>query len=276
MNDDRRNRGADSVNPRGAGAPSRPRSTSIGSRLLVLGLIVSLFAVSYWLFEDSLSLDRLAEREGQFRAYQERHPVLIYGVAFGTYVVVAGLSLPGAAAMTLIVGWLFGFWRGLVLVSFASTTGATLAFLLSRYLFRDELQRRFGERLHKFNDALAREGAFYLFTLRLIPAVPFFVINAVMGLTPIRTSTFWWVSQIGMLPGTAAYIYAGSRVPSLEDLAKTGAAGVLSVNVLVAFALLGIFPLAVRRLVGWLRPTSAAATHPDRPVTLPDRRAKEP
>ena len=120
--------------------------------------------------------------------------------------------------MTLVVAWYFGFWKGLVLVSFASTCGATLAFLLSRYLLRDIIQSKFGERLKTFNESLDREGAFYLFTLRLIPAVPFFVINVVMGLTRIRTTTFWWISQVGMLAGTCVYVYAGSNIPSLSQL----------------------------------------------------------
>ena len=116
-------------------------------------------------------------------------------------------------------GWYFGLAPAVILVSFASTSGATIAFLLSRYLFRDAIQTRFRDQLAKFNQALQREGAFYLFTLRLIPAVPFFVINVVMGLTPIRTLTFWWVSQVGMLAGTIVYVYAGSTIPSLAHLA---------------------------------------------------------
>ena len=115
------------------------------------------------------------------------HPVLVYGAAFVVYVVVTGFSLPGAAVLTLVYGWYFGWLRGLVLVSFASTAGATMAFLLSRFLFRDAIQKRFGDRLQNFNQSLEKEGPFFLFTLRLIPAVPFFIINAVMGLTPIRT-----------------------------------------------------------------------------------------
>ncbi len=200
-----------------------------------------------------LTLAHLAEQEAQLRSFQQQHPFLVYGVAFLVYVAVTGLSLPGAAAMTLVFGWYFGFWRAIVLVSFASTTGATLAFLLSRFLFRDAIQRRFGERLQSFNQALEKEGPFFLFTLRLIPAVPFFVINAVMGLTPIRARTFWWVSQLGMFPGTIVYVYAGSRVPHLRQLADEGIQAVFSpsqlTQLLVAFALLGIFPFIVRFLV---------------------------
>ena len=261
------------------GEPSAPGGSPSPSswvwKLSVLALVIAICGACYWFFGDSLSLARLAEHESQFRAYQERHPIMIYGVAFAAYVVVTGLSLPGAAAMTLVMSWLFGFWRGVLLVSLASTTGASVAFLLGRYMFRDELQHRFGARLQKFNDALTKEGAFYLFTLRLIPAVPFFIINLVMGLTPVRLKTFWWVSQIGMLPGTCIYVYAGSRVPSLEELAKTGVGGILSAKVLIAFALLGIFPLAVKRLMSWLRPASAAVTSLDKPVRQPATESKD-
>ena len=175
---------------------------------------------------------------------------MVFAIAFLFYVVAAGLSLPGATVLTLLYGWYFGFGAGIVLVSFSSTAGATLAFLLSRFLFRDAIQKRFGDRLVKFNESLEREGPFFLFTLRLIPAVPFFVINAVMGLTLIRTRTFWWVSQLGMLAGTVVYVYAGSRVPGLQTLADQGINAVFSpvqlTQIVVALALLGTFPLAAR------------------------------
>lgn len=212
-------------------------------------MLAAVVIVAYLQFGDRLNLQALAQSEARFRQFQFEHPWLIYGVLFAVYVLVTGLSLPGATGMTLLTSWLLGFWPGLVVVSVASTTGASLAFLLSRYLLRDAIQSRFGERLSRFNEALAREGAFYLFTLRLIPAVPFFVINVVMGLTPLRLWTFWWVSQLGMLPGTIVYVYAGSRVPSLEVLAQEGVRGILSTELIVALALLGLFPLAVRWLV---------------------------
>ena len=156
--------------------------------------------------------------------------------------------------MTLLLGWLLGFWRAVILVSFASTTGATLAFLISRFLLWDSIQNKFGDRLASFNRALEREGAFYLFTLRLVVAVPFVMINLVMGLTPIRTATFWWVSQLGMLPGTAVYVYAGSTVPELKALAEEGTGGVFSLQLVVAFALLGIFPIVVKKIMQRIRP----------------------
>ena len=240
-------------------ATPRRRKIAKVVTVLVVGLVI---ITAYAFFRDTVSLDRLAEQQTRLREYQNEHPVLVYFVAFAVYAAVTGLSLPGAAVMTLAYGWYFGLVRGIVLVSFASTTGATMAFLLSRYLLRDVVQQRFGERLSAFNRALAAEGAFYLFTLRLIPAVPFFIINVVMGLTPIRTATYWWVSQLGMLPGTAVYVYAGSTFPDLKTLAEHGAAGILSPQLIAAFVALGLFPLVVKKLVNAIRPQRAAPRHP--------------
>ncbi len=222
-------------------------------KLGVLAIVLVVIAVGYTQFSDSLSLDSLASREAELRRYQEDYPGLVYGIAFLIYVAVTGLSLPGATGMTLLLGWYFGFWRSVLLVSFASTSGATLAFFLSRYLFRETIQNRFGDRLAVFNKSLESEGAFYLFTLRLIPAVPFFVINVVMGLTRIRPWTYWWVSQLGMLPGTAVYVYAGSSVPNMTTLAERGVGGILSPQLIAAFVVLGIFPLIVKQVMQRLR-----------------------
>jgi len=223
------------------------------SRIVVVLLLAATAGIGFWLFGDELTLSKLATRETAFRQFQTDHPVLIYLIAFGIYVAVTGMSLPGATPMSLLMAWLFGFWPALILVSLGSTTGATIAFLLSRYLFRQAITDRYGERLVKFNAALQREGAFYLFTLRLIPAVPFFVINAVMGLTPVSVRTFWWVSQLGMLPGTAVYVYAGSRVPNLQTLADKGINAIFTTTqitqILSAFVLLGLFPLVARGLM---------------------------
>lgn len=220
---------------------------------LLLAAVIVVAGLLYWKFGNSLSLEYLATREAELKEFQQRQPALVYGIAFAVYVTVTGLSLPGAAAMTLLFGWYFGFVRGVVLVSFASTTGATLAFLLSRYFFRETVQLKFSENLQAFNSALEKDGAFYLFSLRLIPLVPFFVINAVMGLTPIRVRTFWWVSQLGMLAGTMVYVYAGASVPNLRTLSAEGAGAVFSASQLfqitLAFVLLGLFPLVVKLLM---------------------------
>ena len=198
-------------------------------------------------------LRTLSERETELREVVDQRPLLAYGAAFLIYVMVTGLSLPGAAVLSLSCAWLFGFWPALVLVSFASTTGATLAFLLSRYLFREALVARFGSRLEAFNAALAREGAWYLFTLRLIVVAPFWVVNLVMGLTPIRVRTFWWVSQLGMLPGTIVFVWAGSSIPTLREMAEQGVGSVFKPQLIVAFVALGLFPLVVKYVVRWAR-----------------------
>lgn len=224
----------------------------IGKLALLLGL-VTVVGAAYWQLGDTLSLEKLAKQETALRQYQADHPVLVYGIAFLVYVSFTGLSLPGASVLTLVIGWYFGWLEGIILVSFASTAGATFAFLLSRFLFRGSIEKRFGSTLSRFNDSLEKEGPFFLFTLRLIPAVPFFVINAVMGLTPMKVLTFWWVSQVGMFAGTLVYVYAGSRVPNLQALAQDGINAVFSptqmVQILFAFVLLGLFPLIVRGIL---------------------------
>jgi uncharacterized membrane protein YdjX (TVP38/TMEM64 family) len=170
---------------------------------------------------------------------------------------VVALNLPGAAVMTLAVGAFFGFWTGLVLVSFASTIGATLACMLARYMFRDWVQDRFGQRLQRVNRGFEREGAFYLFTMRLIPAIPFFAINVVMGLTPMRMWTFYWVSQVGMLPGTAVYVNAGKELGQIKSVSD-----ILSWEVILSFVLLGVFPLAVKKAMVYYRRKTGRAVEP--------------
>ncbi len=227
-------------------------SNALQKKLALAALCGLAVLITYVKLGDALSLEYLATQEALLRDYQRQHPQLIYVLAFLVYVAVTGLSIPGATVLSLFYGWFFGWLPAVVLVSFASTAGATVAFLLSRTLFRTALQEKFGERLQQFNDALEKEGPFYLFTLRLIPAIPFFVINVVMGLTPLRTSTYWWVSQLGMLPATLLYIYAGASVPTLAELVDRGTSGILSVRILIALALLGLFPLLTRYLVSKL------------------------
>ncbi len=228
-------------------------SKALRTKLLLAILGGLAVVIGYLKLGDTLSLDYLATQEASLRDYQQQHPQLIYVLAFLVYVTVTGLSIPGATVLSLFYGWFFGWLRAVVLVSFASTAGATVAFLLSRTLFRTALQEKFGQRLQQFNEALEKEGPFYLFTLRLIPAIPFFVINVVMGLTPLKTSTYWWVSQLGMLPATIVYIYAGASVPTLAELAERGTGGVLSFRILFALAMLGLFPWLARWLLAKLK-----------------------
>lgn len=180
--------------------------------------------------------------------YRAVHPVATWLAGFFMYVAVAALSLPMAIWLTLAIGALFGFWQGLLMVSFASSVGATLAFLGARWLFGATVQRRFGDRLRVINDGIARDGAFYLFALRLIPVLPFFLVNLLMGLTPMRVGRFYLVSQAGMLAGTAVYVNAGTRLAEIES-----PAGILSPPLLLSFAALAAFPWVVRALVGLMR-----------------------
>lgn len=220
-------------------------------------------------------LDYLASQESLAREFRARHPVGIHALAFLLYVAVTGLSLPGATPLTILYGWFFDLWPALVLISFASTAGATLAFLMSRYLLKNTVEQRFGDRLQTINAALEREGAWYLFSLRLLPAVPFFVINLVMGLTPMRVATYWWVSQLGMLPGTVVYTYVGHSFPSIaaiqEVVARDGFRGLLdhssgSINLthlLVALMLLGLLPVVLRFIVKKIRPETSPSSPSD-------------
>lgn len=212
--------------------------------LLVLFAVSAL--VAYFVFDlgQYLSLENFKAQQAEILAAKNAHPLIFIAGFFLTYVTITGLSIPGAAIMTLIAGALFGLVIGIVVVSFASTIGATLAFLGSRYVLRDWVQSKFGERLKAVDDGLAKDGAFYLFTLRLIPVFPFFVINLLMGLTRIRTWTFFWVSQLGMLAGTIVYVNAGTQISQVESTA-----GLLSPTLIGSFVLLALFPWAARGLL---------------------------
>lgn len=184
------------------------------------------------------------------QALFDASPLLSAGIFFLIYVVIAACSIPAAALLTMAAGVVFGLWTGVLLVSFASTLGATLAFLFSRTLLRDWVQTRFGNYLRAFNRGIEKDGGFYLFTLRLIPVVPFAVVNLAMGLTPLRTATFYWVSQLGMLPGTLVYVNAGAELGMVEEFTVEG---ILTRGLVLSFVLLGIFPFIARGLVAVLK-----------------------
>ncbi len=214
-----------------------------------------LIGVLVWLIgRNPPDLEMLRGHLDGLHDWRMNHPVLIVLLFFAAYVAVTALSLPLAAWMTLAAGALFGFWTGLLLVSFASTIGATLAFLAARYLLRDWVHERFGSRLQAVDAGIERDGAFYLFTLRLIPIVPFFAVNLLMGLTPIRAWMFYAVSQVGMLAGTAVYVNAGTQLAQLESLS-----GILSPPLLLSFALLGIFPWIAKFILGLIKRRRAFA-----------------
>ncbi|MBI4996566.1 MAG: FAD-dependent oxidoreductase [Rhodocyclales bacterium] len=195
-----------------------------------------------------LSLEALKAQQAAIEAFRAEQPWLAASIYFAIYVAVTALSLPGATLMTLAGGAVFGLWWGLLIVSFASSLGATLAFLVSRFLLRDWVAARFGGRLAAIDAGIKREGAFYLFTLRLVPVFPFFVINLLFGLTAMKARSFYWVSQLGMLAGTVVYVNAGTQLAKIDSLA-----GIVSPGLLASFALLGVFPLIAKKIVDLVR-----------------------
>ncbi len=223
------------------------------ARILVVAAIGALI-VAFFAFDLDryFTLEFFRSQQQAIDAYYRANPLETAAIYFLIYVAVTGLSLPGAAVMTLAGGAVFGLLWGTVIVSFASTLGATLAFLASRYLLRDWVQEKFGDKLAPINEGVAREGAFYLFALRLVPAFPFVAINLVMGLTPIRTWTYLWVSQIGMLAGTIAYVYAGTQLGEFR----------FSIGLLAAFTLLGLFPLIAKKALDAIKARRVYAKWP--------------
>ncbi len=218
-------------------------------KLAILAVLAALIA-AYFLFDlgQYLTLDGIKAVAADLAAFQRENAVAVIAGFFLAYVVVTAASFPGAAVMTLAAGALFGLVGGTVLVSFASTIGATLAFLSSRYVLRDSIEARFGERLKAINAGLERDGPFYLFSLRMIPVFPFFMVNLVMGLTRIRTLTYMWVSQLGMLLGTVVYVNAGTQLAQIDSLS-----GIASPGVIGSFVLLGIVPWLAKGVIGMLK-----------------------
>ena len=211
-------------------------------------MLVLLALFFYFDLHKFLTLENIQRQRSLLLDYYQQN-ALLTPLAFALlYIAVTGLSLPGAGVMTLIAGAIFDLKVGVVLVSFSSTIGASIAFLLARYLFRDLVQRRFSSALQPINRGVQREGAFYLFALRLVPAFPFFAINLAMALTPLRLWTFYWVSQIGMLAGTIVYVNAGSQLGQLESIS-----GILSPVLIGSFVLLGLFPLIAKRTLEFVR-----------------------
>lgn len=232
----------------------------LGKKFILFSLL-TIAVVTYFYFDLSrfLNLEYLQQQLGGIDDFYELNTLATIGIFFLMYVLVTAFSIPGAAVMTLAAGAVFGLLPGIIIVSFASTIGATLAFLVARYLLRDSIQARFGQQLKTINRGVEKDGAFYLFTVRLVPAFPFFLINLVMALTPLKARTFYWVSQIGMLAGTAVYVNAGTQVAQLQS---TG--DILSLKLIGAFVLLGLLPWIGRALLapiqrakvyrGWTKP----------------------
>jgi uncharacterized membrane protein YdjX (TVP38/TMEM64 family) len=212
-------------------------------KIILVSLIAATVAV-FFIFDlgQYLTLSYLKESRDRFALLYSENRVMIIGIYAAIYIVATALSLPGAVILTLAGGALFGLWTGVVVVSFASTIGATLACFVSRFILRNWVQNRFSDKLEVINNGIEKDGSFYLFTLRLIPIFPFFAINLIMGLTKMPLLTYYWISQLGMLPATFVYVNAGKELGKLESLS-----GILSPTLLISFAILGIFPLAVKK-----------------------------
>jgi len=213
---------------------------------IILLVVIAVLVTAFFMFElqQYLTLEALKSKQDAIESYRSAHPnltVVIYGLV---YIAVTGLSLPGATLLTLAGGAVFGVLWGTVIVSFASTIGATLAFIVARFLFRDTVKSRFASRMKAIDEGIARDGAFYLFTLRLVPVFPFFMINLTMGLTTLKVTTFYWVSQVGMLAGTVVYVNAGTQLAKIDSLS-----GILSPALISSFILLGLFPLIAKNIV---------------------------
>ena len=216
--------------------------------VLIFAVLIGVIGFFYFDLNELLTLEGLKGSMDQFEQYKTQSPWLVIGGFFVVYILVTALSLPGAAILTLAAGALFGLVQGILVASFASSIGATLAFLTSRYLLRDTIKQRFPDRLASIDAGVKKEGGFYLFTLRLVPIFPFFLINLLMGLTAIKARTFYWVSQIGMLAGTFVFVNAGTQLAQIEQLS-----GILSFNLLASFALLGLFPLIAKGILTILK-----------------------
>jgi uncharacterized membrane protein YdjX (TVP38/TMEM64 family) len=223
---------------------------------IIIVLIIAGCAAAFFVFDLNrfFTLSYIKESRDSFSAFYSGNRFLTISIYMLIYIAVTALSLPGAAVMTLAGGALFGFFIGLAAVSFASTIGATLACFVSRYLLRGWVEEKFGDRLSAINSGIEKEGAFYLFMLRLIPVFPFFIINLLMGLTRIKLVTFYWVSQLGMLAGTAVYVNAGKEIGKIDSLS-----GILSPGLIISFVILGIFPLAVKKIVNVVQAHRAKA-----------------
>jgi len=228
------------------------------NKKVLLAIVVALVA-AFFIFDLGrfLSLDYLKSQQAALANLYDNKPLLVIASFFAIYVAATALSLPGAVILTLAAGAIFGLFTGTLIVSFASSIGATLAFLVSRFLLRDTIESKFGDKLQTFNDNIDKDGAFYLFTVRLVPVFPFFLVNLVMGLTKLKTGVFYLVSQLGMLAGTIVFVNAGTQLAKIENLS-----GILSPKLLFSFALLGIFPLIAKKVVDFVKARKVYADYP--------------
>ena len=237
------------------------------NRIVIVGVILlGIAAFRYFDLGQYLTLGYIKASQTKFKELYLAHRFLVIAAYMGIYITVTAMSLPGAAVLTLAGGGLFGLIVGTISVSFASTIGATLACLVSRFLLRDWVQNKFGDKLRTINNGIEKEGAFYLFSLRLVPIFPFFMINLLMGLTRMSLFTFFWVSQIGMLAGTIVYVNAGKELAKIDSLS-----GILSPGLLISFVVLGLFPITMKKLLS-LYKTRTGRTAPTETDNISDQK----
>ncbi|NQY43525.1 MAG: FAD-dependent oxidoreductase [Legionellales bacterium] len=217
---------------------------------ILLTIIILILICLFFIYDlsDYLSFTYLKGRHLEFSDYYLDNPIFIIGVFFSIYVLISSLSLPGAAVLTVLAGTIFDLITGVIIVSFASTIGATIAFLIAKYILHDYMQKKYSHKLANINEGIKKEGSYYLFALRLVPIMPFFIINILMGLTPIKVRTFFLISQIGMLPGTILYVFVGTTIADITTVND-----ILSWQIILAFSLLGLFPVITKRVLSWFK-----------------------
>ena len=216
--------------------------------VIVLMLFCVFFVFFYFDAGQYLNLEYIKQQQSSIDSAYQQNPASFILLFSFSYILMTALSIPGATLFTLVAGALFGLMTGTIIVSFASTIGATLAFLASRYLFRDKVQSRYGDKLEWINNGIEEDGAYYLFTLRLVPYIPFFLINLLMGMTRLPTAVYFFVSQIGMLPATIIYVNAGKQLASINSLSD-----IVSPTIILSFTILGLFPLLAKKVVNTIR-----------------------
>ena len=219
------------------------------TKIIIAAIFVALVA-AFFIFEldKVFTLDSLKSKREALNLFYQENTILMIAAFFVIYVIFAALSLPAAAFLTFAAGALFGLWVGVAIVSFASTIGATISFLFSRYLFHDAIQEKFGDKLEAVNNGIEKEGAFYVFGLRFMPFIPFFIINPLLGLTKLNVFTFYWASQLGMLAGTAVYVNFGTQIAEIDSLA-----GLFTLKLWASFILLGLFPLIAKQIMKFIQ-----------------------
>lgn len=211
--------------------------------IFIFTFLLIIFLFYKFNLNNYFTLEYIKSNQQDFFNYKNTHPIKTALIYFMIYIIITSLSLPGAAILTILGGAIFGLLWGVILVSFASSLGASFAFLASRYLFKETVQHKFSTRLNIINEHIKKEGAFYLFSIRLVPLFPFFIVNLIMGITSIRLFTYYWVSQLGMLPATIIYVNAGMQLAKIDSLG-----GILSPMLIFSFVLLGLFPLITKKL----------------------------